>query len=395
MSKSAGATKYRIQSIDLLRGVIMVIMALDHVRDFFHIQASTSDPTDLATTTPQLFFTRWITHYCAPLFVFLAGTAVYLSGTRKTKNELSISLLKRGIWLVFIELVVMNFAFTFNPKYHHTILQVIWVIGISMLLLAIFSRLNFKWVLGTGLAMIVLHNCLDFLHFPERGNLGIFLDILHKKQFIQLANGHILGVLYPIIPWPGVMFCGYCLGKLYDKNFQPERRRKILILLGSGITGVFVLLRLVNIYGDPSPWSQQHNLTFSFISFLNVTKYPPSLLYLCMTIGPGLLSLAYLEKIQNRVTAFFLNFGRVPFFYYVIHFYLIHLLTVVAFFISGYTLGEIIPRRTPFLFRPDDFGYSLSAVYAIWIFVIATMYPLCKRFNNYKSSHSYWWLSYI
>jgi len=372
-------------------------MALDHVRDFFHVQASTGSPTDLATTTPQLFFTRWITHFCAPTFVFLAGTSAYLRGTKITKAQLSSFLLKRGLWLIIVELVVMSFALTFNPFYNTLVLQVIWTIGISMVLLSLIVRLPMNVILTIGLTIVMFHNLLDYAEAARNDKVGFLWDLLHHGRFTfyKIFSQHSVLILYAFFPWFGVMCCGYCFGQLYDKNFPEGKRKKILIRLGSGIILLFVILRFIDVYGEPIPWSHQRNGIYTFLSFLNTSKYPPSLMYLCMTLGPSILSLAFIEHAQNKIAQFFTVFGRVPFFYYVIHFFYIHLLTVLAFFISGYTSKDIIPRNTPFLFRPDNFGYSLPIVYAIWFFVIISLYPLCKWYNKYKSTHYHWWLSYV
>ncbi len=373
----------------------MVIMALDHVRDFFHFQASTGDPTNMSTTTPQLFFTRWITHFCAPIFVFLAGTSAYLSGTKKTKAESSSFLLKRGLWLIAVEIVLMSLIFTFNPFYNTIILQVIWSIGIGMVLLSFIIRLPMSVILVIGLSIVMLHNLLDYPEAARNGNIGFFWSLLHSRGFFKVFPNHFLFVFYPFAPWFGVMCCGYCFGRIYERSFPELKRRKILLRLGSAIILFFVLVRFINIYGDPAPWSTQKNMVYTILSFLNTTKYPPSLLYLCMTLGPGILSLAFLEHVKSKVADFFTVFGRVPFFYYVIHFFYIHLLTLIVFFASGYTVKDAIPKKTPFLFRPDNFGYSLTIVYLIWIFVIISIYPLCKRYNKYKSTHNQWWLSYV
>jgi uncharacterized membrane protein len=397
MTKLTAVAKHRITSIDLLRGIVMVIMAIDHVRDFFHIDASTGDPTNMATTTPQLFFTRWVTHFCAPTFVFLAGTSAYLSGIKKTKPELGAFLIKRGLWLILVEFLVMSLAFTFNPLYNVFILQVIWSIGISMVLLGLIIRLPFNVIFTIGLLIVCLHNLLDYPEAELRGKVGFWWDLFHHGRFAMytIIPNHFLIILYPFVPWFGVLCCGYCFGKLYEKTTAPEARRKTLMQIGFGLIILFILLRFINTYGDPVPWSAQRNGVYSFLSFLNTTKYPPSLMYLCMTLGPAILSLAFIENLQNKLTDFFIVFGRVPFFYYVVHFFYIHTLCVVAFFVSGYTLKDIIPKSTPFLFRPDDFGFSLPGVYAVWFFVIITLYPLCKWYNKYKSTHYQWWLSYV
>jgi uncharacterized membrane protein len=397
MNNLSATVKHRVTSIDLLRGIIMVIMAIDHVRDFFHIQASTGNPTDMATTTPQLFFTRWITHFCAPTFVFLAGTSAYLSGTKKTKPQLAAFLIKRGFWLIIVEFLIMSLAFTFNPLYNVFILQVIWSIGISMILLGLIIRLPFNVIFIIGLLIVFWHNLLDYPEAARNGNVGFLWDLLHHARFAvyTIFPNHFLVILYPFFPWFGVMCCGYCFGKLFEKNFSPEARKKILIRLGAGIILLFIVLRFINTYGDPAPWSHQRNAVYTFLSFLNTTKYPPSLMYLCMTLGPAILFLALIEKVQNKLADIFIVFGRVPFFYYIVHFFYIHILCVIAFFISGYGTKDIVPKNTPFLFRPDDFGFQLPGMYAVWLFVIITLYPLCKWYNKYKSSHYQWWLSYV
>jgi uncharacterized membrane protein len=397
MTRLTVIAKPRITSIDLLRGIVMVIMAIDHVRDFFHIDASTGVPTNMATTTPQLFFTRWITHFCAPTFVFLAGTSTYLSGIKKTKSELAGFLIRRGFWLIVVEFLVMSLAFTFNPLYNVFILQVIWAIGISMVLLGLIIRLPFNVILILGLLIICAHNLLDAPEAALHGKVGFWWDLMHRGNFAvyTIIPNHIIIILYPFLPWFGVMCCGYCFGKLYENGTAPQARRKMLMQIGFVVTILFIVLRLINTYGDPAPWSVQRNAVYTFLSFLNTTKYPPSLLYLCMTLGPAILFLAIIEDVQNRLSNFFIVFGRVPFFYYVVHFYYIHALCVVAFFVFGYTSKDIVPKSTPFLFRPDDFGFSPPGVYAVWFFVIITLYPIFKWYNKYKSTHNQWWLSYV
>jgi len=397
MTRLTASARHRITSIDLLRGIVMVVMAIDHVRDFFHIEASTGDPTNMATTTPQLFFTRWITHFCAPVFVFLAGTSAYLGGTKKTKPELAAFLIRRGFWLIVVEFLVMSLAFTFNPFYNVFILQVIWSIGISMILLALIIRLPINVILAIGLMIVCLHNLLDYAETAHIGKFGFWWDLLHRGRFATyiIFPNHFLIILYPFFPWFGVMCCGYCFGKLFEKGVAQDVRRKYLLQLGFGLIILFTALRFINAYGDPAPWSRQRNGLYNLLSFLNTTKYPPSLMYLCMTLGPAVLSLAFIENMQNKITNFFIVFGRVPFFYYVIHFFYIHALCVIAFYLSGYTSKDIIPKNTPFLFRPDDFGFYLPAMYGIWLFVIITLYPLCRWYNKYKSTHNEWWLSYV
>jgi uncharacterized membrane protein len=397
MSTPMTVSKNRISSIDLLRGIVMVIMAIDHVRDFFHITASTDSPTNLDTTTPQLFFTRWITHFCAPVFVLLAGSSAYLAGLKKTTSALGIFLIKRGSWLILIEIFIMSMAFTFDPLYHLVIFQVIWSIGISLVLLGLLIRLPYGVLLTIGLVIVFGHNLLDYPEAHADGKIGFLWDLLHHGFFkaYQVFPHHVLIILYPFLPWTGVMICGYCMGRLFQPGSDPVKRKKILTILGLSMTILFVVLRLTNRYGDPQPWTTEKNGLYTFLSFLNLTKYPPSLMYLGMTIGPALILLAWIENIKNRLADFFTVFGRVPFFYYIIHFYLIHILCVVFFFIEGYSTKDIIPKLTPFHFRPDNFGFSLWGVYAIWLFVLIVTYPLCKKYGEYKKTHHQWWLSYL
>jgi uncharacterized membrane protein len=390
------AVKKRVQSIDILRGIVMIIMALDHVRDFFHNDAFQHDPLDPATSTPILYFTRWITHFCAPTFVFLAGTSAYLIGLRKPKAELSSFLIKRGIWLILIEAIVITLGWTFNPLYNIIIFQVIWTIGISMVFLGLAVRLPYGVIFAIGALIVLGHNLLDYPEAARKHEVSFIWDLLHDGRFDQYTflPNRVLIIAYAFLPWMGIMFMGYCAGKLFAPTVESTKRQKALLLIGTGLIAFFVVLRLLNGYGNPLPWTTQGNAVATFLSFMNVHKYPPSLMYASITIGPALIALALLENVQNRFTEFTKVFGRVPFFYYVLHIYLIHLLTVIAFFIAGYGTKDIV-GQTPFLFRPVTFGYDLWAVYLVWIVVILALYPLCRWYNKYKSTHTNWWLSYL
>ncbi|MCU7549990.1 heparan-alpha-glucosaminide N-acetyltransferase domain-containing protein [Chitinophagaceae bacterium LB-8] len=390
------AQRQRINSIDFLRGLVMVIMALDHVRDFFHVEAMTGDPTDLATTTPWLFFTRWITHFCAPVFVFLAGTSAFLAGQRKTKKELSLFLLKRGFWLVLVEMIVITLGWRFDPLYHLFILQVIWAIGMSMVFLGIMVRLPLPVIFAVGFAIVFGHNLLDGLEAERSGKVGLLWDIFHRSRFsfhpIAPNRGFIL--IYALGPWAGVMMLGYCFGWLYRKGSDLMARKKTLLALGLSAIISFIILRYINQYGDPAPWSVQRNGIYTVLSFLNTTKYPPSLLYLMMTLGPAILFLYFFERMESRFAKFFITFGRVPFFFYVIHIYFIHLLCLITFFASGYGTKDIV-SQTPFLFRPPDLGFNLWIVYGIWLMVVFLLYPLCHWYEKIKMSNKHWILSYL
>ncbi len=389
-------TRQRIQSIDILRGIIMIIMALDHTRDFFHITAVTDQPTNMATTTPLLFFTRWITHFCAPIFVFLSGTAVFLNGQKKTPAQLSIFLLKRGCWLIVLDFTLITFILTFNPMFNTIFMLVLWAIGISMVLLALLIRLPFRVLLAVGLLIFFSHNLLDYAESASMGKINIVWSIMHgRAAVIPLNASHLIIIGYSFLPWTGLMILGYCCGKLFTAQTDPVFRKKIFLRLGLGLVGLFIILRFINKYGDPFPWAPQKNSVITFLSFMNVNKYPPSLIFCCMTIGPALTGLALMENVQNRVTAFFTIYGRVPLFYFIMHFLLIHLLCVVLFFASGYSFKDAYNSQTALGFRPANFGYALWVVYIIWMGIVLLMYPLCKKYNHYKSTHSYWWLSYL
>ena len=397
MTTSLTQAKQRIQSIDILRGIVMLIMAIDHVRDFFHVTAFTDTPTNLATTTPQLFFTRWITHFCAPAFVFLSGTSAFLAGQKKSKKELSMFLIKRGLWLVLVENIVMTFAFTFNPLYNLFIWQVIWAIGWSMVILGLLVRTSLKIIIALGFIIVFGHDIIDFIQLPKQGAGNVLMTIFFTAfgARIKMDNTHFIFDLYAIIPWTGVMLLGYAFGTVYKQNIDAIKRRKTILTLGFAITIFFILLRFVNIYGDPSPWSTQKNGLFTFLSFLNTSKYPPSLCYTAMTLGPALIVLALTETIQNKFSRMLGMYGRVPFFYYILHFYLIHIICVILFYATGHTSKDIVDPNSPFLFRPQYFGFDLPIVYAIWLFVIIILYKPCKWFDDYRKTHHKWWLSYL
>lgn len=401
MQPSLTASSKRIESIDIIRGLAMVIMALDHTRDYFHITANIDDPLNLATTTPWLYFTRWITHFCAPIFVFLSGTSIYLQSLRKTKKELSAFLIKRGLWLIFAEFVIISLAWTFDPMYHLHAMQVIWAIGISMVILGLAIHLPYRAILLLGIVIVFGHNLLDIPESAPGFKAGFWWDLFHHGFFklYPYAPNHYVMMVYPFVAWTGVMMLGYCTGILFSAKYTEAQRRKILSVLGLGLILFFIVVRFINIYGDPAAWSIQKNGLYTFFSFMKVTKYPPSLLYLCITIGPALLLLSFIDRIKNGFTNIMLVFGRTAFFYYIIHLYLIHLLAVIAFFIRGnHTVQDAIDsmQRVPFLFVMPGEGVGLALVYAVWAGVIITLYPLCKWYDKYKTSHKEkWWLSYL
>ena len=387
----------RIESIDILRGVIMVLMALDHVRAYFHYGSFFSDPTNLETTTPVLFFTRFITHFCAPVFVFLAGTSAFLYGCRKTKKEVFKFLFTRGIWLIFLEIVVNNLIWTFDLTYSFLILQVIWTIGICMVCLSFLIYLPKKVILAIGIILVAGHNALDGIVLEGQSFQSIIWYILHQGKFFVFSPDSILYIHYPVLPWIGLMALGYVFGTFYQKGFEATVRKKWLLYLGFGAIILFFGLRLVNIYGDLVPWTSQETTAKTIISFFNVTKYPPSLLYLCITMGPALLFLYAVETTKNKVTNFFLVFGRVPLFYYFLHMLVIHSLAIVSILIFGGHWQDMIIDAESFLNKNLlSYGYSLFAVYLIWIGVILLLYPICKKYMIYKANNKdKWWLSYL
>ncbi|MEP7165454.1 MAG: heparan-alpha-glucosaminide N-acetyltransferase domain-containing protein [Ferruginibacter sp.] len=399
--ETASLNKKRIESIDVVRGIVMVIMALDHVRDFFHVTANTDDALNLATTSPLLYATRWITHFCAPVFVFLSGTSIYLQSLRKTKKALSIFLIKRGLWLIFAEFVIISLAWTFDPLLHVLVMQVIWAIGISMVILGLLIHLPYRIILILGLIIVFGHNLLDIPESAPGFKAGFWWDLFHHGFFVMysFAPHYYFMMIYPFVAWTGLMMLGYCIGILFTDKYSSEQRRKILSRTGLGLVLVFIMLRFINSYGDPFPWSTQKNGLLTFFSFMKVHKYPPSLLYVCITIGPALLLLSFVEKFKNVFTNIMAIYGRTAFFYYILHFYMIHTLVAIIFFIKGtHTMQEAINSMKifPFLFVFPGEGFGLGIVYLVWASLVIILYPLCKRYDKYKARHKEkWWLSYL
>ena len=387
------AAKYRIQSIDLLKGLVMVIMAIDHVRDYFHYSAYYFDPTDPALTTTPIFFTRFITNFCAPAFSFLAGISAFMIGKKKTPNELSTFLIKRGLWLVFVEVVIMSFGWYFDLGFRSVNFAVIWVLGVSMILLAGLIHLPKKVILLFSLVLIFGHNLLDNIHFEG----SILWTFLHERGPVLTTPDHIFRVGYAVIPWVAVMSLGYYFGSFYEKGYDPLKRKKLFNFIGITAIIFFVILRGINIYGNLLPWKDYNNLTQTTFSFLNLSKYPPSLSFLLVTLGGAFLFLANSEKIQSKVVNFFCVFGRVPFFFYIIHIYLIHFLALLTAEFTGFGWQKMILPALPFRVEVlKGFGFNLIIVYLIWIFIIVLLYPLCKKFDSYKQAHKEkWWLSYL
>lgn len=407
----------RIDSIDLLRGIVMVIMLLDHTRDFVHRDVLQGlDPTNLAHTNPMLFFTRWITHYCAPVFVFLAGTGSYLQFARgKSKGELSRFLVTRGLWLVVLEFTLVRCVAFMNFDYRFLgAMQVIWVIGVSMIVLAVLIHLPLRLVAAIGVLMIFLHNLLDGFRVqgwqgPQSAVPGIWAKlyiILHQSfeafPILGFFPSPVVFVLYPLIPWAGVMAAGYAFGALYQMD--ANRRRRLLLITGGVATVLFFVLRAINHYGDPSRWAKQSTVSFTVISFFNVTKYPPSLLFLLMTLGPALLALAWFESNKStpdsaspltRLRNAFIVFGRVPLFFYLLQWPMAHLTSIIAHLIAGKPIGWMFGTQIQTVGPPPGMGFGLLIVYVCWIAGVILLYPLCKWFAGVKQRRRDWWLSYL
>ena len=387
--EAVNVRRSRIESVDVVRGAVMVLMALDHVRDFLGVPGS---PTNLATTTVPLFFTRWITHICAPVFFLLTGTGAYLALGRRSKRELSRFLWTRGLWLIFVELVPERcLGFQFNFDYRVTLLFILWALGWAMIALAILVYLP-DWAVATiGVVMICTHNLLD----PIQSTNPLFV-LLHGQGTILDIHQHIVFVAYPLIPWIGVTAVGYGLGRVY--KWPADRRRRFLLRLGMGLSAAFVVLRAVNNYGDPSRWSVQKSAALTVVSFLNTTKYPPSLLFLLMTLGPAMLGLWALDGRTPQVLRPVLIIGKVPFFYYVLHIPLIHLIAVLVCYVRYghvYWMFQSPNLRNTPITAPPGWGLSLPAVYLVWAIVVVLLYPLCRWYAALKQRSSNPLLSYL
>jgi uncharacterized membrane protein len=380
----------RIRSIDTVRGVIMVLMALDHTRDFFGVPGVS--PTNLDQATVALFFTRWITNICAPVFFLLTGTGAYLSLRKKSTSALSRFLFTRGLWLIFLEQVVMRgFGWQFNFDYKVSMLVVLWALAWAMIFLSVLVYLPTKWVTSIGILMIAGHNLLDSIQSSSP-----LFSILHAPGFVVNNPRHVVFVAYPLIPWVGVTAAGYGLGQIY--SWPAERRKIFLLRMGIILTAAFVVLRGINIYGDPSRWSVQKSALFTVLSFLNTVKYPPSLLFLLMTLGPALLLLWALDGGTPAWLRPELTIGKVPLFYFLLHVPLIHVLAIIVCYLR---YGQVhwmfeSPGIGQFpITPPPGWGFSLPIVYLVWIFVVVALYPLCSWFAALKQRRNDAWLSYF
>jgi len=386
----------RLDSVDILRGLVMVLMALDHTRGFF--SNITFYPLDLTQTNVPLFLTRWITHYCAPVFVFLAGTGAFLSKTRgKTAAELSWFLFTRGLWLVFLELTFIRcFGWMYNFDFHFIGAGVIWAIGWSMVALAALVFLPTWAITAFGVLMIAGHNAFDSVTPESFGPLRWLWVVLHTGGGLEPFPGYHLGIGYPLVPWIGVMAAGYGFGSLLMR--EASQRRKWILALGITLTLLFILIRGLNIYGDQHPWSPQKNAIFTVFSFIHCHKYPPSLAYVLMTLGPALILLSIFDAKRPWFANQLIVFGRVPLFYYLLHLPLIHGLAVLVAYARYHQATWLFnppqPPNSPSLAPPDN-GFGLPVVYLVWIIVVLLLYPLCKWFAALKQRRRDAWLSYL
>ena len=386
----ASGSRPRLDSVDLLRGVVMIVMALDHTRDYF--SAAHFDPTDLTQTSTALFLTRWITHFCAPVFMLLAGTSAYLSlGRGRSKADLSRFLFTRGLWLILLEVTVLKLGWeNYQVDPHSANLMVIWALGWSMIALAALIHLPLPALVAFGLVLACGHNLLDAVSPQAFGAFAPLWRILHVPGFLSGGdydpNHFNVFVAYPLLPWIGVMPLGFALGRVLDTD--AAQRRRVLVRVGLGVIALFVVLRVGNFYGDARLWSAQASPLFTLFSFVNTTKYPPSLLYLAMTLGPALLALAAFERWRGGAADFVRVFGRVPMFYYVLHIFLLSSVAAIAWRV---TFGEALFVWDP----PASGGWSLPVVYAIWAGVVLALYLPCRWFAALKARRREAWLSYL
>jgi uncharacterized membrane protein len=376
----------------------MVIMALDHVRLFFS-NAYAFEPTDLSHTNAALFLTRWITHFCAPVFVFLAGTGAFLSTSRgKTRESLARFLVTRGLWLVFLDLfVVHTLGWWFNFDYHLLYGDVLWALGWSMVVLAGLVWLPMWSIVTIGIAMVALHNLLDRVQADSFGSFRWVWAVLHTGDILEPRPGFHFVPGYPLVPWIGVMAAGYGFGALLLR--PAAERRKWLLALGGALTLAFIIIRATNLYGDPREWAVQKTGLFTILSFINPEKYPPSLLYLLMTLGPAIIALALFDRISHPLSRPLVTLGRVPLFYYLLHIFVIHALAVGFAYIrygqAGWMFQNVTVPSTSVLPYPQGYGYNLIVVYAIWLVVVVLIYPLCQWFASVKRRRREVWLSYL
>jgi uncharacterized membrane protein len=378
----------RLDSVDILRGLVMILMALDHTRDFFGTGGL--NPRDVGD--PALFLTRWITHSCAPVFILLAGASAWLYGNRgRSVGEVSRYLVTRGFWLMLIEFTVVRVAWMFSLDVSFFFTGVIWVIGASMVVLAALVHLPRWSIATTAITIIAGHNLLDGVRAEHLGPLAGLWRLLHQPGMNEVGSSTMFYVLYTLVPWVGVMAAGYALGPVLA--LDEAVRRRLLVGLGFALAAGFIVLRATNLYGDPAAWTVQSTWTATVLSFLNCEKYPASLLYLMMTLGPALLLLAVFADARGRLADWITTIGRVPFLYYVAHLFLIHLLAV-AYALAVFGDASII-IGLGMMTKPPGYGLSLPGTYAVWLLVVVSLYPLCRWLAAFKQRRREWWWSYL
>jgi uncharacterized membrane protein len=376
----------RINSIDITRGLVMVIMALDHVRDFMHSTSMSQDPTNLQTTTTLLFMTRWVTHLCAPTFVFLSGVSAFISYRRSMNiSENRAFLFKRGIWLIVLEFTFINFALWFDIHFRFMIMEVISAIGLSFIVLSFMLKLPSRIIGITGLIIIFSHNLLQGITIPSNPLAISITSVLFRSFMIQIGPNFSMFTAYPLIPWLGIMLTGFACGEFFD--LSSEKRKKIFLRLGLAALSIFVIIRFTNIYGDPSRWSMQKSPLFTFLSFINLTKYPPSLLFILLFLGLAFLALFITEKLNNRFCNILTVYGRVPLFYFIIHLFIIHSLMFVMLYIQGFSNKDLLFGALKNGRPATGGGVQLPLIYLIWLSVVLFLYPVCKWYGSYKSLH--------
>jgi uncharacterized membrane protein len=373
----------RIASLDVVRGLIMILMALDHARDFFHIDAFRFSPEDFHQSNLPLFFTRWITHLCAPLFLLLAGISISLYQEKKSTAETSSYVFFRGLWLVLLELTIIRFAWHFSMDAHYIMGAVIWVIGWSMVLMALFVYLPKKLAGILAVLILVLHNTMDHVVFDQSITTQLIWSFLHVASKTIITDQFFVFILYPLLPALAVMLLGYFMGKWYTKDFPAQKRFYYLLAVGMGCVMVFILLRFANGYGDLKQFAFQESTAQSIMSFFDVSKYPFSLHYCLATLGIGFILLALTEKIQGKLSAILSTFGQVPMFYYILHLYFFHTLSVFLFSLTNPDSHE----QWMDLGHRTSIGYSLPVVYGIWILSCVLFFFLCKQYGAYKKTH--------
>jgi uncharacterized membrane protein len=392
------ARSYRLTNIDMLRGLVIIIMAIDHVRDYFML-GGVQDPMAEPDVSAGVYFTRWITHFCAPVFVFLAGTSIGLMAERKSQNEVASFVFKRGLWLVFVEIAIISTATSFAPLGEPNmggltmvVLQVIWVLGIGMLVLSVAQYMGARACFIIAVLILAGHNLLDSV-WPLGSIMSgsdPFWTSLHSQGSMIFGPFYIITV-YPLLPWIGVMLLGYGTAFIFQKT--PESRDAFLLKTGLAFIGAFIVIRATGIYGDPNPWQVQNMGGLAiFFDFMNLSKYPPSLLFIFITLGPMAIVCAYADKLHGWLKDTLVMFGRVPFAFYVAHFYLIHLLSIFFGMSQGFEASQFLHF---FFFYPQEYGTGLTGVYIVWFIVLLILYPFCKWMAEIKRRRKDWWLSYL